>query len=83
LRPGLRVETTLETVLGLARDGKTFGMVPKNPLQLAVLAHEVGSWIVLKPAHKALFAPVASLAFFGRLLGYRAIYPEYNGAKTT
>jgi quercetin dioxygenase-like cupin family protein len=81
LRPGLRVETTLETIVGLARDGKTVGMVPKNPLQLAVLAHEVGSWMVLKPAQKALFAPVASLAFAGRLLGYRASYPEYSGSR--
>jgi quercetin dioxygenase-like cupin family protein len=83
VRPGLRVETTLETVRGLARDGKTIGMVPKNPLQLVVLAHELGSWMVLKPGQKALFALVASLAFVGRLLGYRASYPKYSGSKAT
>jgi quercetin dioxygenase-like cupin family protein len=79
MRPGLDVETVLETVLGLARDGKTIGPIPRNPLQLAVLAHEIGSWLVLTPVEKVLFAPVAALAFIGRLLGYRARYPEYSG----
>jgi quercetin dioxygenase-like cupin family protein len=79
IRPGLDVETMLETVLGLMRDGKTIGPVPKNPLQLAVLAQETGSWLVLTPVEKALLAPVAALAFIGELLGYRARYPEYSG----
>lgn len=84
IRPGLDVEILLETVLGLARDGKTIGgAIPKNPLQLAVLAHEFGSWGyftgVPRPVRKALFAPVAPLAFVGRMLGYSASYPEYSG----
>jgi mannose-6-phosphate isomerase-like protein (cupin superfamily) len=79
IRPGLPVETMLETMLGLIRDGKTIGPIPKNPLQLAVLAHEVASWLVLRPVEKALFAPVAALAFVGGMLGYRARYPEYSG----
>jgi mannose-6-phosphate isomerase-like protein (cupin superfamily)/uncharacterized protein YndB with AHSA1/START domain len=84
IRPGLDVEIILETVLGLARDGKTVGeTIPRNLLQLAVLAHEFGSWGyftgVPRPMRKALFAPVASLAFIGRSLGYRARYPEYSG----
>jgi quercetin dioxygenase-like cupin family protein/uncharacterized protein YndB with AHSA1/START domain len=84
IRPGLDVETMLETVLGLARDGKTVGgTVPRNLLQLAVLAHEFGSWGhftgIPGPIRKALFAPVRTLAFVGRLLGYRARYPEYSG----
>jgi quercetin dioxygenase-like cupin family protein len=78
IRPGLEVETMLETVLGLMQDGKTIGPLPRNPLQLAVQAHEVGSWLVLAPMEKALFAPVALLAFVGRLLGYRVRYPEYK-----
>ena len=76
--PGLDVETMLETVLGLRQDGKTIGPLPRNPLQLAVLAHEVGRWLVLAPMEKALLAPVAALAFVGRLLGYRVSYPEYS-----
>jgi hypothetical protein len=66
-------------MLGLARDGKSIGMIPKNPLQLAVLIDEVGSWLVLTPPVKVLLAPVALLAFVGKLLGYRARYPEYSG----
>src|SRR5215210_1016737 len=79
IRPGLPVETMLETMVGLMRDGKTIGPVPRNPLQLAVLAREIGSWLVLTPVEKALFAPLAALAFVGKLLGYRARYPEYSG----
>jgi hypothetical protein len=75
LRPGLAVETMLETILGLSRDGKTIGtMIPRNPLQLAVIAQDAGSWAhftgIPGPMRKVLFAPVALLAFVGRLLGY-------------
>jgi quercetin dioxygenase-like cupin family protein len=79
IRPGLDVETMLETVLGFMRDGKTIGPLPRNPLQLAVLAQEIGSWLVLTPVEKVLFAPVVLLAFVGSLLGYRARYPAYSG----
>jgi quercetin dioxygenase-like cupin family protein len=79
IRPGLDVETMLETVLGLMRDGKTIGSIPRNPLQLAVLAREIGGWVVMTPAEKALFAPVVALAFVGELFGYRARYPQYSG----
>ncbi|MGH3146461.1 MAG: cupin domain-containing protein [Rubrobacter sp.] len=82
IRPGIEVEIMLETVLGLTREGKTIGPIPRNPLQLAVLAREVGSWAyspgLPMPVRKALFAPVALLAFVGRLLGYRVHYPEYS-----
>jgi quercetin dioxygenase-like cupin family protein len=84
IRPGLDVEIMLETVHGLARDGKTIGeTIPRNPLQLAVLAREFGSWGyftgVPRPVRWTLFAPVRVLAFVGELLGYRASYPEYSG----
>jgi mannose-6-phosphate isomerase-like protein (cupin superfamily) len=83
IRPGLDVEIVLETVLGLERDGKTIGSIPMNPLQLAVLAREIGGWAhspgLAVPARKALFAPVVLLALVGRLLGYRTRYPEYSG----
>ena len=83
IRPGLEVETFFETLLGLAREGKTVGVIPRNPLQLAVLANEVASWLVLRPVEKVLFAPVAALAFVGRLLGYRASYLKYSAPKDT
>ena len=83
IRPGLDVEIVLETILGLMRDGKTIGSIPRNPLQLAVLVRETGSWAhspgLPAPARKALFAPVVLLALFGRLLGYRTRYPGYSG----
>ena len=83
IRPGLEVETFFETLLGLARDGKTIGPVPRNPLQIAVLVDEIASWLVLRPVEKVLFAPVAALAFVGRLFGYRASYLKYSGPNGT
>lgn len=87
-RPALDVEILLETVLGLARDGKTIGgTIPRNPLQLAVLAQEIGNWAyptaLPMPVRKVLFAPVRVLAFAGRTLGYRARYPEYSSPEQT
>jgi quercetin dioxygenase-like cupin family protein len=75
LRPGLGVEVMLERVLDLAREGKTVGgMFPSNPLRLAVLLYEIWGWVYLtgvpRPMRKALFAPVALLAFASRGLGY-------------
>src|SRR5919107_170360 len=83
IRPGLEVETFGETLLGLSRDGKTIGPIPRNPLQIAVLANEVASWLVLRPVEEVFFAPVAVLAFVGRLLGYRASYLKYSGPNGT
>lgn len=77
--PGLEVEIWLETLLGLVRDGKTIGSIPGNPLQLAVLAREVGSWVYLGPVWRMLFAPIAILAYVGGLLGYKVRYPRYSG----
>lgn len=83
IRPGLDVEVLLETMLGLMRDGKTVRSLPRNPLQFAVLAREIGKWAyspgLPRPIRKALFAPVVGLAFVGGLLGYRFRYPEYSG----
>lgn len=79
VRPGLEVETMFETLLGLMRDGKTFGSLPRNPLQIAVLARDIGDMAYLTglpmPVRKALFAPVVLFAFIGGLLGYRREYP--------
>ena len=83
IRPGLEVEMFFETLLGLARDGKTIGAIPRNPLQLAVLADEVASWLELRPVEEVFFAPVAALAFIGRHFGYRACYLKYSGPNGT
>jgi quercetin dioxygenase-like cupin family protein len=84
LRPPLVFETLMETSFGLARDGKTTKQgIPKNPLQLAVLADETRGMfyssrapVAVQEAFLTLFAVVASV---GRLLGYKARYPEYSG----
>ena len=83
IRPGLEVETFFETLLGLARDGKTIGPVPRNPLQIAVLVDEIASWLVLRPVEKVWFAPVAALAIVGRFFGYSASYLKYSGPNGT
>jgi quercetin dioxygenase-like cupin family protein len=81
--PALKMESGFETAWGLARDGKaTRAGVPKNPLQLVVLASEHKDEVYLpRPpiaVQKALFAILDLLAPVGRLLGYRASYPEYG-----
>jgi quercetin dioxygenase-like cupin family protein len=84
IRPPLAFETIFETTFGLARDGKTTKQgIPKNPLQLAVLVDEMRGMfyysrvpVAVQEAFSALVAVVASV---GRLLGYKARYPEYSG----
>jgi quercetin dioxygenase-like cupin family protein len=84
IRPPLAFETIFETFFGLARDGKTTKQgIPKNPLQLAVLVDEMRGMfyssrapVAVQEAFSALVAVVASV---GRLLGYKARYPEYSG----
>ncbi len=76
-RPALRSEVVLETLAGLARDGKTNrGGTPRNPLRLALIVREYEEEIYL--ARPPLFVQRAIfgiLAAIGRLLGYRAEYP--------
>jgi quercetin dioxygenase-like cupin family protein len=84
LRPPLVFETILETYCGLARDGKTTKQgIPKNPLQLAVLVDETRGMFyssrVPVAVQEGFLALFAVLALVGRLLGYKARYPEYSG----
>lgn len=76
-RPSLRSEAVLETLAGLARDGKTNqDGVPRDPLQLALIVNEYEDEIYFtRPPlaiQRAMFGVLASIA---RLLGYRADYP--------
>jgi hypothetical protein len=78
VRPALGVETALETMFGLARDGKTNNKGMPNPLHGALLAREyelflAGPPIPVQRAGMAVLAPIA------RLLGYRARYRQYSG----
>jgi len=80
--PALRSEVPLETLAGLARDGKVNGAGgPKNPFRLALLVRDYEDELYLASppllVQRAIFGP---LALIGRLLGYRAEYP-YSGAE--
>jgi quercetin dioxygenase-like cupin family protein len=79
--PALKMESGFETAWALARDGKaTKAGLPKNPLQLVVFANEHKDEVFLTrppiPVQRALFAVLGLLAPVGRLLGYRATYPQ-------
>src|SRR5215218_5868406 len=79
LRPALKMETWFETVFGLQRDGKAD---PKNGLpnllQLALIAREYEFYLARPPlfVERVLFGLLAPI---GKLLGYKARYPEYSG----
>lgn len=80
-RPALKMEVALETLFGLARDGKTDDKGRPNPLHGALLAREYDLFlasppIALQRAGMAVAAPIA------RLLGYRARYPQYSGKES-
>lgn len=79
-RPALRLETFLETAFGLVRDGKTNDKGFPNMLQGAVIAREYFDDVqATRPpvaVQKVLFAILAPI---GKLLGYRARYPQYSG----
>ncbi len=76
-RPALRTEAFFETVSGLARDGKADEKGVPNLLQAAVIAQAFADEFRLArppwPVQRLLFAALAPL---GKLLGYRAEYPD-------
>jgi len=77
--PALRFETLIETLFGLASDGKTNDKGLPNPLQMAVLMRAYRQEVRLaRPApavQDLLFGP---LALVGRVMGYRPSYPRYS-----
>jgi quercetin dioxygenase-like cupin family protein len=86
--PALKMESGFETAWALARDGKaTKAGLPKNPLQLVVFANEHKDEVFLTsppiPVQRALFAVLGLLAPVGRLLGYRATYPQSAAEEST
>ncbi len=79
IRPALQMETFIETAFGLARDGKTNKDGMPNLLQAAVILQEYSDEMQL--AGVPVFAQrllAAVLAPIGKLLGYKARYPEYS-----
>jgi mannose-6-phosphate isomerase-like protein (cupin superfamily) len=80
VEPALRFEQQIETVFGLARDGRTRPNGAPGLLQLAVIAHEYGDEVhgTAPPlwVQRPLFAVLAPL---GRMLGRRPVYEAYSG----
>jgi len=71
----------LQTIFGLAREGRTDARGNPSALQLAVIGHAMmpGTYLARPPVpvQRALLPIVAGL---GRLLGYRAVYPRHAAA---
>jgi mannose-6-phosphate isomerase-like protein (cupin superfamily) len=68
----------LQTIFGLAREGKTNKQGVPNALQLAVIGHSMmpGTFLASPPiALQRVAVPV--VAAFGRALGYRSTYPRH------
>jgi mannose-6-phosphate isomerase-like protein (cupin superfamily) len=75
VRPALGFETFLETMFGLAADGKTNRKGLPNPLRLAVIMREHFDLVRLPfPPAFLQKAGLAAGAPLGRLLGYRPTY---------
>jgi quercetin dioxygenase-like cupin family protein len=74
VEPALNFETILETMFGLARDGKVNRNGLPNLLQLAVIAESAEGY--RNPIERAL---LGILALGGRLAGYRDRYQRYSG----
>jgi mannose-6-phosphate isomerase-like protein (cupin superfamily) len=78
VQPAGTFEPTIETMFGLARDGKTNKKGMPNPLQVAVLAHAADGYAVgiPRPIQTVLLTVLGSL---GTRLGYKARYSRYSG----
>ena len=78
IRPALRTETAIETLFGLARDGKTNKRGIPNILQMSLLAREYETFLARPPiaVQKAVLAVLAPIA---KGLGYRTRYAQYSG----
>jgi quercetin dioxygenase-like cupin family protein len=78
-RPALESEVLLETLFGLARDGKVNARGEPGLLQLSVIFRDFADLgrptRPPKAVQTALLAPLAAL---GRARGYRSRYPEYS-----
>jgi len=79
--PALKIESLIETMYGLAADGKTNRWGIPNPLRMAVIAGAHFDTVRLAfPPAWAQRAALAVGAPIGRLLGY---CPEYQARTTT
>ena len=75
VRPAIRIESLIETMYGLAADGKTNRWGIPNPFQMAVVAKEHFDTVRLAfPPTWTQRAALAVGAPLGRMLGYRPVY---------
>lgn len=80
-RPALDIETFLETMAGLARDGQVDENGNPNLLQLAVIGEAFKNEVVNANIPRRLQRLlIPSLARIGRAVGYRERYAKYSGA---
>jgi quercetin dioxygenase-like cupin family protein len=80
IRPALDFESLLETMFGLAADGRTNRKGMPNPLRLAVIAQAHFSTVRLPfPPAWLQRAGLALAAPMGRLVGYRPTYEPAGG----
>ena len=77
VRPAGELQTYWETVFGLAADGKVNAKGMPNLLQLAVVAPKADSYDPHVPIILTKLL-VFILGGIGRLLGYKAKYPQYS-----
>jgi mannose-6-phosphate isomerase-like protein (cupin superfamily) len=84
VRPALEFESLIETMFGLAADGKTNRKGMPSPLRLAVIAHHHFD-VVRLPLVPHLFQRAALVpgALLGRLVGYRPTYEAIAGTPAT
>ena len=78
VRPALKIESVIETMYGLAADGKTKWLGMPNPLRLAVIARHHLDTVALPVVPVSLQrAALAVGAPLGRMVGYDATYTRH------
>lgn len=83
ITPALSIARFLETMYGLAREGRTVKWGLPKPLQLAVIAWAFRDELYLAALPRWLQqAGAAGLAAVGRRAGYRATYPRFSEPKS-
>lgn len=78
VRPAMNTEYLLETITGLAKDGKTAADGKPGLLQIALIAnHYAGVFRLARPSYIVQRILFALLTPFARLAGYKASYQKY------